>query len=802
MRLLLAGIVVLGGSLCLAEPPRGANLLRDPSFEDLGRTEAPWKAVGKGYTPAPDGQEGKASVMCGATAADESRGIMQEVVFDPPIRHPFKVSGWSKAENAGGADYCLYMDCWYDDGTNLWGQRMNFAPGTHDWQKIEYVFDPARPVTKIQYFILFRRCTGRAWFDNVSLSLAPFVLEKEKTRSSLYGGNSIDYSAYLSLPARWTASVLKDGREMRSTSGQGRGVNFAWAGTDGQGRLLPGGAYTVRVAARDDLRQEELRHEIGVQTQSGEGRGYIAWTDSSMNRVLINSWPENPGAGLAAQIALAGNEYESFQVAVRTAPERELRDCVVTLSDLRGTPTRPDALAPVISRSNIEWHQVGFVKLDALFNHPELPTEAVPGWWPDPLLPVGKFSVAAGTTQALWFTVYAPPQTPAGDYEGRVSITPANGPGFTATVKATVYGFDVPAQPHIKTAFALMDGYLEKLYGRLTPALRRAYGDYALRHRLNPDDISRTDPPDIEDIAHYNDRGLNAYNVINMVEPRGKRAWICWSPLNVYTPKFKEDLIRRLDPVVAELKRRGLADKAYVYTFDERGKDFWPTMKEYFGLIKERYGIPTLTTAKVPQDPQVMKDLNVDWNCPLTPVYNLAEADACRKAGLQVWAYVCCGPRHPYANWLADDPLIEARVIWWQAYHQKMDGLLYWGLNIWSRANNDYLIDPEKDGPFLKWSITTERFAVPLHGDGDLLYAGKEGPYGCIRLANIRDGIEDYEYLWRLASLENDVEKARDACLPVTADMRTFTRNPAEVYDQRQKIARRIEALLGKSPLR
>ena len=35
-------------------------------------------------------------------------------------------------------------------------------------------------------------------------------------------------------------------------------------------------------------------------------------------------------------------------------------------------------------------------------------------------------------------------------------------------------------------------------------------------------------------------------------------------------------------------------------------------------------------------------------------------AEQCRAAGLQVWTYICLGPRYPFANWLADDPLVEA----------------------------------------------------------------------------------------------------------------------------------------------
>jgi hypothetical protein len=194
----------------------------------------------------------------------------------------------------------------------------------------------------------------------------------------------------------------------------------------------------------------------------------------------------------------------------------------------------------------------------------------------------------------------------------------------------------------------------------------------------------------------------------------------------------------------------------------------------------------------VAQDPAAMRDLNVDWNCPLTAWYQFAEAEKCRAAGRQVWAYVCLGPRYPYANWLADDPLIEARVIGWQAYQQQMDGLLYWGLNIWDRPHNDRPVDPQQ-GPFLDWSITTGGDYDWLHGDGRLLYAGPDGPIGSIRLANLRDGLEDYEYLWLLSDRAGDREVGRAACRPVTGDLTSFTRDPPALYAQREAIARQIE---------
>jgi hypothetical protein len=491
-------------------------------------------------------------------------------------------------------------------------------------------------------------------------------------------------------------------------------------------------------------------------------------------------------------VALARGEYESTQVVILAAPGEQLREVRVELSDLVSADARNR-----IPASDLEWQQVGYVKMDKLWSSPAYP-EAVPGWWPDPLLPVQTVNVPDGFAQPIWVTVHAAPDRPAGDYTGTISVQPAGRPARIVELRVTVHDFALPVEGHLRTAFALMDGFLEQVYGKpLTPELRQRYGDFVLRHRLNPDDISRTSPPAIEDLLHYRDRGLNAFNVLNLVEERGNRTWVCWSPESVYTPAFKQRLTERLDPYVAQLRQHGLVNKAYIYTFDERGKEFNPIITEYFGMVKQRYPeIPTLTTAYIPQDPAQLRALNVDWICPLTAAYRYDQAEACRAAGQQVWAYVCLGPRYPFANWLADDPLIEARVIWWQAFQQKMDGFLYWGLNIWGRPHNDRPIDPATS-PLLDWSITTGGDWDRLHGDGELLYAGKDGPIGCIRLANIRDGLEDYEYLWLLSRGAGDLELARSACLPVAADLTHFTRDPAVVAAQRQRLAR---VLAGHAP--
>ena len=107
---------------------------------------------------------------------------------------------------------------------------------------------------------------------------------------------------------------------------------------------------------------------------------------------------------LVAQVALAGNERESCQIVVLPLPGDTLRRVKVAVSGLvcKATGARIEA-------RHVEWHQVGYVRIEQLFDHPGYP-EAAPGWWPDPLLTVDAFDVPSGRAQPLWVTVRSAPR--------------------------------------------------------------------------------------------------------------------------------------------------------------------------------------------------------------------------------------------------------------------------------------------------------------------------------------------------------------------------------------------------------
>jgi hypothetical protein len=148
----------------------------------------------------------------------------------------------------------------------------------------------------------------------------------------------------------------------------------------------------------------------------------------------------------------------------------------------------------------------------------------------------------------------------------------------------------------------------------------------------------------------------------------------------------------------------------------------------------------------------------VDIWVPLTPSYDLPEAEELRREGKQMWWYICLVPTHPYANWFIEYPAIESRLLMGaMSYKYQVDGFLYYLINNgWERNKQ-----PISSGPYTNWDPAScpnskKKWA---NGDGNLIYPGPDRPLSSIRLENIRDGLEDYEYLYLLAERVERVSK-------------------------------------------
>src|SRR5262249_5607875 len=126
-----------------------------------------------------------------------------------------------------------------------------------------------------------------------------------------------------------------------------------------------------------------------------------------------------------------------------------------------------------------------------------------------------------------------------------------------------------------------------------------------------------------------------------------------------------------------------------------------------------------------------------------------AGADGGRGQGQEVWWYVCSGPAAPWANFFLDQPGAAHRVLFWQTFGRRSDGLLYWGVNHWPGFEARAMKTPPagKRWPKRPWDDGGR------NGDGYVLYPGPRGPLTSVRLEILRDGVEDYDALRLLQDL-------------------------------------------------
>jgi len=219
-----------------------------------------------------------------------------------------------------------------------------------------------------------------------------------------------------------------------------------------------------------------------------------------------------------------------------------------------------------------------------------------------------------------------------------------------------------------------------------------------------------------------------------------------------------------------------------LYQAAERLKKKWPDIEVMTTAYDSTYGLHR-------------KNGNaVDIWVPLTPHFdtNAEKIALAQKNGRDVWWYICIGPKHPYANWFIEYPAIEARLIMGaMTARYRPGGFLYYAVNRWPLNRH-----PVTGGPRTGWNPASYK---NNNGDGSVFCAGPKGPLATVRLENIRDGIEDYEYYYLLRTLLDrrgaDASTAKSTgrvSSAVVQDLTHFTHDPEVLSAERKRVARAI----------
>ncbi|HNX36485.1 MAG TPA: DUF4091 domain-containing protein [Kiritimatiellia bacterium] len=775
---LLIGALLAGVAL-------GAQTLVNGGFEDVadGKVKG-WHACHAYVCATGTVHSGASAIRCESADGKSAAGVMQEIVYAKPDKSPVLFGGWSKADGVAASEYCVYLDIWYEGGGNAWGVTTDWSQPTHDWEYAAEIFYPEKPIQKIQYFVFLRKGAGRVWFDELFLERRQPALGVKTMRAVSdfpITRNGVQATLEFWKRAEWRCRVVgADGRERESFSGSGTRAVVAAEG--GPGTML----HVSAKAGNETFEQPYVLPAFSGTRGKSAKKACAVWTADSMRRVTPLTDPtEAETSSPEIVLELARNECESAQVLVTAGDAGPVADVTVELAAFTDADgTRFDG--------EVTWQRVGYIRRQRPCHPHPCGVSAEENWLPDPLLPPAPFTVRASATQGVWLTARAGKGAKPGVYGGQVVVKAGKMPLRIFPMTLRVRDFNNPQTFGMPTAFCVMDGFTRAQYPDRFEEMKRKTHDLMLSHRLNPDDISRTEPPCIEDLVYAREKGMNRFNILNLVpKPAKPCKWVCYAPLSAYTPAFYEEIKARLTPYVTELRRHGLEKSAYLYGFDERPYAYYPAIGELWRKLKTDFpDIPVMTTAMMYRDMRDGKSYPeqdiTDWFCPLTSVYAPALSEKLRARGRQVWWYVCCGPTWPQANFASlEYPVIEGRLLGWLTYRYRADGLLFWHVNLWPDR------PPLKtDDTFLDaWQAEN---SLKMPGDGQLLYPGADGPLPSIRLALVRDGIEDYEWL-QLLERKTGRSAAEAATARLIRSMTDFERSPDALRNARAQIADALE---------
>jgi len=597
--------------------------------------------------------------------------------------------------------------------------------------------------------------------------------------------------------------------------------------SDAAGRTLFIGQTSVSLGILEDPRP-------GYWLAEGPGLG-LWWCESGWKIGREHALPEGPKDGKAQPVSLSAARAEFAAAQVILNPSKPMELLGATVGPLRDSQGRPGAITA-------ELLEVAYVKV----THPT-DSSCEPGWYPDPLPPLRlPLKLAPALCQPIWLSFHVDRSAQAGDYTGELQLKTSTG-SFAVPLRMHVYGIELPRDTHLKSALGLDSGAIN-LFHHLKAAAqqRQVYESYLTNfaaHRIAPYSFFDYAPIEVRfpgegankearvDFTAFDREAvkwLDQYRFTTFALPlRGMGGGTFQSRSLGELEGFKEGTPEHarlfkdyLGQVETHLRQHGWLDKAFTYWFDEPDRKDFEFVVE--GMKRIRAAAPGIRRM-LTKEPHPELEGHVEIWCGLTPEWTPEKVRARRAAGQEVWWYICCGPTAPYLTEFIDHPGAELRLWPWQSWQYGVRAILIWDTTYWTSGSafpppkiQDPWTDPMsyvsgydfKPGHIGYWGNGDGRFLYPPRSAATNDTPCLEPPVTSFRWENLRDGMQDYDYLWLL---QQAVEKSRDSktkadlvreaakLLQVPAeisqDTRHFTTDPRLLLAHRDRVARMIERL-------
>jgi len=288
------------------------------------------------------------------------------------------------------------------------------------------------------------------------------------------------------------------------------------------------------------------------------------------------------------------------------------------------------------------------------------------------------------------------------------------------------------------------------------------------------------------------------------------------------TPEYDSLMGRYLGQVEQHLEANGWLGKEYIYWFDEPDPKDYPFVRE--GMLNIRKAAPRLTrfiTEHQP-GPDIMDMSEVSCT-----IFHRVEPKAVAELGVrgrEFWSYLCTGPKAPWVTLFIDHPAVNLRLWLWMSYKFGLKGILVWEAMYWT-SHNVYPGDRPQN-PWTDPMSYTSGYGTPYgeirywgNGDGRFIYPPNRnvgvdkakylgGPVNSVRWEILREGLEDYEYLWLLERAVKDAPEGQKTLAGEARNLldvppalfvsgQEYTKDPKAILDYRKKVGEALEALLA-----
>ena len=568
------------------------------------------------------------------------------------------------------------------------------------------------------------------------------------------------------------------------------GVGPGLSGTQGW-TLLHGSVRTPRDCAtvrlhltmnahgtvwHDDVFFGEAAHALVGESQARRpsidrgalARGYAAWSVNPLVKVFPDDLPGEPARRIG--LSAARNECEVLQLALRAF--RDLKSVKVTVDPPRhrGGGTLP-----------VELNLVGYVRIDHPTNYyrcdvpawyrkrPPAGRSGCDGWaglWPDPLPPLKPFALKANATQPVWGTVRVPEKAAAGTYRGSLTVAPEGAEPTTVALAVEVRDFAIPRNSRLRVIYDFREGFTTRYGGDKTPRQERLKKWYDLMadHRVCPgilpspkfthaDGRFAMDTTDFDWAAEYclDKLGMNVFYTpwffYSFGWARTPKKLFGYEP---FTPEHTEAYTTCLKLYLDHLRKRGWQDKVVLYVSDEphfRHEHIERQMIDVCKMIQGAWPEAPIYSSTWRHCPAWNGRITV-WGVGQYGCFPVETMAARKQAGDRLW-FTTDGQMCTDTPYLACERLLP-----WYCWKYDVEAYEFWGVNWYTFNPWDYgwhrYIHQSSDGE-------TYFYVRYPNGDGYLAYPGEpighDRPVSTLRLAQAREGIEDYEYLVLLDQL-------------------------------------------------